>query len=329
MFSFIEILPVEDTYFLRETVPENVRLTYQLVKLNYMEKSPFKNGDLVYMQKDNHVYIWFIKYSLPEENKIYIPESYLLVKNYQINTGFLIIEKENSFNILVVKNKDLVSQVSYKKKPYEVEKVLKLLEKEYSLDSPEIKEIKKPEYKYTLKDIILFSNLSFNREEILRLILKNISIPISVFLFSIVIYKVVNYHYLKVEKERLAKELISLKKENLPIKEKIRLLQEKSKFWNSFYERELKYPFVIDVIYHLAKVINSYEGFITNIIYTPQLVSVTLGVPKKRKGFIEKLMETNLFSDIKILTTAPDRLSKDYEVLEIEFYVKPRGQNEK
>ena len=135
-------------------------------------------------------------------------------------------------------------------------------------------------------------------------------------------YKFLNVKYLEKEKSALEEYLFQLKVENKEIKKKIQLAKEKSQFWNNFVEKELKYPFPIIVITSFAKIVNKYEGFLEDIIYSPEVISVSVGLPKKRGNFIQDLLDTGLFKDIKILGSSPDRLSKDYEVLSLELYVK-------
>ncbi len=321
MFKFVKILPIEDTFFIREDIPENIKLSYDIAKINYMEKSPFKGGDIVFFQKDKRVYIWFVRYPL-EENKVYIPESYLAVKGTDIKDGFLTIKKESSFNILVIKDKNLISQISYKKEPPQLQAKLKLLAKEYSILKPEIREISSVQEKYDLKDIFLFSRFEFSRENILRFILANISIPLSVIFISLFIYKFLDYKYLLYEKEKLQEKLILLKNENKSIKEKIRIAKEKKEFWDTFVSKELKYPFSYIVISKIAKIVFEKEGFIDGISYSPELLSMTIGLPKKEKDFIKVFLDTGLFKDVKILNSNQDRYSKDYEVYDLEFYIK-------
>ncbi|NPA54307.1 MAG: hypothetical protein GXO21_06535, partial [Aquificae bacterium] len=105
--------------------------------------------------------------------------------------------------------------------------------------------------------------------------------------------------------------------------------QEKKEFWDTFIKREFRYPLAPKVIAKTAKVIYSHDGFINSVSYSPNLVSLIVGLPKKREGFIKNLLKTNLFKDVKILTSSPDRYSKDYEILDLELYVKEWIKDEK
>ncbi len=321
MFNLIKIIPVEDTYFIKDNIPPNIKLNYEVVKLNYIEKSPFKNGDVIFLQKDGYIYIWFTKYPL-EENKVYIPESYLLLKQLNLENGFIIYRKNNYTTILVVKNRQLQSQITYKGEIPQLHLKLKLLEKEYSLKNPQTIEITSFKPKYDIKDLIKFSRFDFSLENILKVTLNNISIPLSIFFLSLLAYKFLDVKYLERKKSALEEYLFQLKLENKEIKKKIQLAKEKSQFWNNFVEKELRYPFPIIVITEFAKIIEKYEGFIENIVYSPEVISVSIGLPKKRGNFIQDLLDTSLFKDIKILGSAPDSLSKDYEILSVELYVK-------
>ncbi len=321
MFNFVKIIPVEDTYFFKDDVPPNIKLSYNVIKLNYIDRSPFKTGDIIYLQKDKKLYIWFVKYPL-EENRVYIPESYLIVKQTDINSGFIIYKKENAFNILVVKDKNLVSQISYKKEPPQLQLKLKLLAKEYSIKNPEIKELTSFTPKYEIRDIIKFSRFELSKENILKTVLQNTAVPLSLFFITLSVYKIADYRYLEYKKEKLEEYLFNLKIENKPVKKKIQIAKEKKEFWENFFSRELRYPFAYIVLSKVAKIIQSYEGFIDSITYSPEVISMNIGLPKKRGNFVKDLLKTGLFKDVKILGTVPDRLSKDFENLEVELYVK-------
>ncbi len=321
MLNFIKVIPVEDTFFIKDNIPPNVKFTYDVVKLNYLDKSPFKNGDIIFLQKEDEIYIWFTRYPL-EENKVYIPESYLLIKQANLENGFIIFKKRNYTTILVIKNNQLQSQITYKGNIPQLQIKLKLLEKEHSLKNPKVLEITEFKPKYDIKDLIKFSRVDFSLENVIKAVLNNISIPLSIFFLGLLTYKFLDVKYLEKKKSHLEEKLFQLKVENKGIKKKIQLAKEKSQFWNDFVEKELKYPFPIVVISNFAKIVNKYEGFIDDIIYSPDVVSVSVGLPKKRGNFIQELLNTGLFKDIKILGSSPDRLSKDYEVLSVELYVK-------
>ncbi len=321
MFNLIKIIPAEDTYFIKDKVPPNVKLTYDVIKLNYLDKSPFKTGDIIFLQKDDQIYIWFTKYPL-EENKVYIPESYILINQANLDNGFIILKKNNYTTILVIKNGQLQSQITYKGEIPQLKIKLKLLGKEYSLKNPKVLEITEFKPKYDIKDLIKFSRFDFSLENVIKVVLNNISIPLSIFFLGLLTYKFLNVKYLEKEKSTLEEYLFQLKVENKEIKKKIQLAKEKSQFWNNFVEKELKYPFPIIVITNFAKIVNKYEGFLEDIMYSPEVISVSVGLPKKRGNFIQDLLDTGLFKDIKILGSSPDNLSKDYEVLSVELYVK-------
>lgn len=328
MFKLIKIIPVEDTFFIKDDIPPDIKFNYNVIKLNYIDRSPFKNGDIIFLQEERKINIWFTKYPL-EENKVYIPESYILVKQANINNGFIIYKKNNYTTILVIKDKQLQSQITYKGDIPQLQLKLKLLEKEHSLKNPKVIEITQLKPKYDIKDLIKFSRFEFSSENIIKVILANISVPLSIFFLSLLIYKFLDLKYLENKKSNLENHLFQLKLENKKIKKKIQTAKEKSQFWNDFVEKELKYPFPIIVITNFAKVINKYEGFIDNIVYSPDVISVSIGLPKKRGDFIKDLLDTGLFRDIKILGSSPDNLSKDYEVLSIELYVKEWVKNGK
>ncbi len=287
-----------------------------------MEKSPFKEGDVIFYQEGKNLFIWFTKYPLTEKNKVYIPEAYLIVKNAKENNSIILIEKEKSFSILVVKEGNLVSQITYRKKPTDIDNRIVLLAKEHSLKDYRV--IKNPSYplKWDLRDIIKFSNFEFSRENVLQWLLSNMAIPLSVFFIGLSAYKILDYRYLKMKKSSLENYLIQLKQENRDIKKKIRIAQEKKEFWEKFIKKELKYPPAYPVLAIISNIIYKNDGFIESINYSKEMTTAIVGLPKKRKNIIQEFLNTGFFRDVKIVSVTRDRLSKDYEILNMEFYMK-------
>ncbi len=276
----------------------------------------------MYYQENGKIFIWFTRYPLTEQNKVYIPEAYLVIKDTEEKNAIIIIKKENSFNILVKKEGNLVSQITYKKEPSDIKTKIKLLAKEHSLKDYKVVETVPKEYRWHIKDIIRFSKFEFSRENILRFILSNIAVPLTVIFIGLSIYKIADYKYLEMKKASLEEKLIKLKNENKDIKNKIRVAQEKKEFWENFINKELKYPPAYTVLSVFGEKIFNQMGFIQSINYTKELITAIVGLPKKRKSIIQELLNTGYFKDIKITSTAPDRLSKDYEILNMELYVK-------
>ncbi|HDL01417.1 MAG TPA: hypothetical protein ENH23_04210, partial [candidate division Zixibacteria bacterium] len=183
---FTEIIPSGETYFISRTVPDT-KLTKEIVQLNYGSLSPYKNGDILFFKDEGKVYIWFTKNKLPAK-KVSIPEGFLLFKAYDNkNEAIIILRKADSYNIVVVRNKIFLTQVSKINAEPDTQ-FIEMLKKEYSLKNPEVVTIVNSDdlFKLSIKDVLLFfDSFNFNAKSFINLVYEQSKIPVIVLLILI------------------------------------------------------------------------------------------------------------------------------------------------
>ncbi len=326
--GLVNIIPSEDTFFKSVEVPKNIKLTPELVKINYQHLSPFPSGDIIFYKTKNLIYLWFVKYPLLEDKKVNIPEGYFVYKNFKSKkNAVVIVKKENSVIVSVIKDGELISQFTLTTNlAVNLDDRIELLKKEYSLKNPEILKINAKELKYRtdLKDIIVFSRIQLNKESIKDFFIENIKIPLIIILLGISIYDIFLLNYLEKEKEKKKNTLYQLKKENAEIKNLLYKLEDESKFWNSFLKREMKFENIYNVLSDIGKILKEKNGKFESLDYSGNLIDLWIKTKSKSTTLIDKLVKTGYFEEVKIISSAKDMYEPEYEVTNLQLILKDK-----
>ncbi|HIE58636.1 MAG TPA: hypothetical protein EYH43_06625 [Persephonella sp.] len=322
--KLINIITVEDTYFVFVQKPQNVKLSKEAIFLNYKHLSPFKNGDLIYLQTKNSIFIWFTKNKLSNKNKVYIPEGYLIYKSLKTKKEAIgITEKTKDTYILsVIKNNLLLSQIIVKNSNLN-QKIL-FLTKEYSLKNPEKIDIPISKLNLSFTDILLFSNFSFKKEELYKSTLKTISLPISIFVILQTIFFFLMSQHLEEKIKEKTDYLNKLKEQTKDTKKLLYLLEEKKQFWETFLKTEKKYPSIYYVLNEIAKVISSKNGYINSLEFNENVITLWAGLKAGDTSLVNDLLKTGVFKEVKIISSVKDRHKDNYEIINMEIYLKEK-----
>jgi len=320
-FNLIEIIPVEDTFFVVAEKPPDVWLSKEAIELNYKHLSPFKEGDMISYQTKEKVFIWFVRYPLVSEKKLFIPEGYLIfkrLKDYREAIG--VYRKDELTAVSVVKDGSLLSQMVFRHE-YLHEK-MELLEKEYSLISPEIIEIAPSMLKISLKDILNFANFSFEKEKILESFIEYLTVPLVFTFFFVTAFNVGLKKYLENLKVEKQMELQNLKKKNKDVRELVYELQEKSSFWKKFLKNEIKYPDFHFILGGFLKAVKKNKGYVNYFEMNGNQISAWIGVRTGDTTVVNDLLQTGIFKSVKIVSSVKDRKKEGYDILNLEILVK-------
>jgi len=259
--KFIYILPIEESFFFKVKFQKKVKLTDELVNLNYKKNAPYKNPFFIKLMENQDLYIWF--YEQSNNSKLIIPESYLLTEYYKERNpnALLRIETQNSYLIIIIKDSLLVNTYSLMEKD---DNLIEIEMHKYTLSSWQ--DIKQDEY-FKIKDKIL-KNLNFkdfyrwveisaDNSKILPQIVNNFAYPLSFLLFFMMSIEI--YHSSKVESKLLITEesYMEAKNKNNEIREKINRENLKEKKWIDFVHRELPYANSLSIFMDISK---AFEG---------------------------------------------------------------------
>jgi len=331
--GLINLIPAEDTFFKSVEIPKNVKLTPELVKINYQHLSPFPSGDIIFYKTKKFLYLWFVKYPLLETKKINIPEGYFIYKQFKHQKNAIVmVRKENSVIVSVIKDGELLSQFTLSSSlAVNLKDRIELLKKEYSLKNPEVIEIERKQLKIRadLKDIFAFSKFEINKESLKSFFIENIKVPLIIILLIVSIYDIFLLNYLQKEKEKRQVILYQLKKENAEIKNSLYKLEDESKFWNEFQKKEMKFENIYNVLTAIGKILKEKNGKFESLNFSGNLIDLWIKTKSKSTTLIDKLVKTGYFEEVKIISSAKDIYEPEYEVTNLQLILKDKYKGNK
>jgi len=303
----ITILPMEKSFFFQTTFSKKIKLTDDLIRLNYNRYSPIKNQISIYRLEENRLYLWF--YAEEIKTPFIIPESYLLftLLKKEYNNKLIIISLKEIYKILVIKNNVLEAVFTLASLDSEI---ISITQHEYLLD--EVVTLSEEEYtqfylngvkELTLFDILKWNIFKININEALKKSLDFFAYPLSflvIFMMGIGIY---HSNQLESKFERLKEEYLEVKNLNQDKKAKIFLQKQEKEKWNRFINQELIYPdssWVLDKIYTSLQLLNDVELNNINISGSKIQIQVKLKNKQDSVNYLNELNKIKGFSNIFI-----------------------------
>ena len=318
---FVRIVPIEETYFIKKEIP-NIKLNKEIVKLNYGSLSPFKDGDVIFYKDKYSLYIWFTKNKL-DSKKIYIPEGFLLYKEYtQEGDSILIKEIDNNhFGVVVVKNKSVTAQFL---KSNIDDGFIEILKKEHSLLNPEIETLGKDTVvnRIDIQDIQKFaSSLDINFKSALLTVYEELKIPVIVFLLLLNVFDFFIYKYVSGAVVEKKAELNRIEQSNKAIKDKFVFLEESGKFFKGFVDKELKYPNIYVVLSTITKSVGENGGAILSYRQAYNIVDLRV-ISNSTSSIVNSLISTGIFDNVQVVNITQSFKDKTKEVGSLELKIK-------
>jgi len=299
---------IEDSFFIYKKLDKKIKLSQEIIKLNYTKESPFLEieTNITSIFEETNLYLWFYKDS---ESYRYLPESLLLfrylVKKYDDR---IIIFQGNINYVVIIKNGILISSFSKKnidknnllsiKDEYFVEKEIFFLEEEYNVF------LEKSYSSLKYNDLFQILNIKLDIKSVLNNIIQWIALPL---LFSSLLLTgiIAGYtFYQKNENSKLFENYRSSTKEIREIKDNVNRNEELNRVFLSL-KNEFKYidkSLAMSEIIKISKDLNITLSFIRLEDFRVNFVFFT----EKEENvplFTTKLFESNLFSDIKNISS--------------------------
>ena len=295
--KFVNILSIEDSYFFKIEFNKKVKLTDELIDLNYKKYSPYKNPYFTTLMEDKNLYIWFYEKKL--NGNIIIPEAYLLFDLYKEKNpnSLLYIESNGTFIVIIIKDKILENSYSL----FDVDEDLISMEmNRYALTS--LKKIDKQEYLRSrkeavenigFKELYKWNNLELDNTTLLPQLVNSLAYPIAFLLFFIMGVEI--YHANDVEKRLTSTEerYSVIKSKNDDIREKINYENENEKKWVDFAQKELPFVDPIEMFMRISKAFSSHKVTFTSFSIVGSTLKITI---KTKEDFI---VGVNILNSIK------------------------------
>jgi hypothetical protein len=323
--NFIKILPIEETYLRLFEKPPKVRLTRQILALNYAHLSPYPNGGHLSWQADSNVFVWYLKKPPQPGMTIYIPEAYLAWRFFKERANALVlIPRQNLLSILVIQNGTLRAQMTRAAGAGE-EQALDLLKREYSLQHAEvIRLLPTVTFKVTLRDMATFAEFDFKPTNLLERLVALVKVPLIAILIIISGFYLYEEHQLETLHAEKTQYLTRLKRANGELQSALEDVREKTSYWQDFIAKEQAYPDYYRVLANLTTVVQRHGGYLNMVEYTDNRLTVWTGVKSSEADIIKDLLATGVFQEVKLLSSTKDTAKPDFHLYNISIVLRPQ-----
>lgn len=320
-YYFVKILPFEDAFYYTEKLPKKVKLTKDLLRLNYLKYSPYKTAQILSTIKDENLMLWF--YGKEIKAKSVIPESYLLfleLKKQKIDGLFIL--KDNNYKIIIIKDGKLLSAYTLKELDKEIINL--------SLHEHQITEYIEFDYKMlykkaidniSLKEIYDFNQLSLDKKAFFSKLINKIAYPISFFLIFTMGLNYLHGYYIDKEIDKNQKLYQDIKQKNKKINESIKKHNKNVKLWNKFANKELVYPDLMEILKSLSSINQKGETvFLRDLSINGSIMQLRLRSNMNPVIFLNRLSSIKYFD--RVVIAAVHKPRKDLKIITYNIDIK-------
>jgi len=315
MVSFIREIPCRETFFLLEEIPNNVKVTPDLIELNYKIYSPFKDSDFFYIKKNGKLMLWFY----PKKSFLSYPSCIKWLSPYikRAFSGILIKEEGNIYYVFPVKEGIILGQYIVDKN--DLTTLIKSLKIKYNLKDKEFIKFKKisldfyflifPFFFRKLMRTIIRNRKDFLSKALLALIFINL-------LFLIV--GIIKLVILDIELKNIEQEKAYYTNIARKTKESFFLVENRSKEWSKI---TINFPYlernISDILKTLksssVKKVVSFDAYYlkNQNEFKVYMNIVSNGIPK----FLSRLASLRNMKKVRILDSYPKGNSRVYKIL--------------
>ena len=324
-YHYLDIVPFEKSIYHTAPLPKKVKLTPQLLKLNYAKFAPFKNPNIISFPKENYLSLWFYKeeYNAP----ILIPESYLYYKALVSNEkDALYIIYDEIIKIIIIKDTKIYSAFIIDNIEDEL---LQLSIDETSIDN--IIEIKKDKLNplkkkalesISLKEIFTFMQVTTEPKELLHIFVQKVTYPIVAFIVLTIVMGYLQKIYLNDQISTLKHKYKEAKDKNKDLKDIIQLHNKNVKKYKIFIDKELTYPPSIAMLNSIYTIFQPDDkAYLESISMSENNIIVKLKTDMNPVLFLNRLNKIKYFKRVVIQNSYRPRgemkiISYDIEIIE-------------
>ena len=322
-YNLITVLPFIDTFFHSAQLQKKVKLSKELLKINYLKYSPFINPNIMTVTSDEQLMLWF--YSKKIETPIVIPESYLLFKELsKSKQDAIYIIHDTIIKILVIKESRLISaftlnsidenSILLSMDEYHISKRVDIQIQEYqTLQQSSLQ-------KLTFSDLYHFNQLNFDRNTLLPKFIEHASYPITALIVFAILVSYTQEKMLTSEIENLKASYDKEKTKNQEIKIFIKEHNKEVKKWQNFVQKELTYVGPITLLTSLYDIFDEdKKAHLVDVSINGNKMLVKLATDENPVVFLNKLNSIKYISSVIIQNTFKPRDSMKIISYDIEI----------
>lgn len=327
-YRIATILPFEQSSFHSAALTPKLKLTKELIYLNFSKLAPFKTPYILKKQEKETLYLWFYKEKKSEP--IVIPESYLLYKATQEKyDNQVIVFSDTLFKVIVIVNSQLVDAFTMESLDMNL---LHLSMDENSITQYTI--FTKEEYISTLEtakenlsiqDLVTWNQFELDRQKLLSLAIERLSYPLSVLAVIYILLDAGHTYLLKEKINELTLSYKTLRDENSKIKNALSSQDIQQEHWEQIKDEELIFPDTLRLVDSIISALRDDNITITQMQFNGAAGRVVLQTSENPVDYLNKLSNIPAFSNIII---ANSRKSKAVKTVTYELTVKPLSELE-
>jgi len=306
--NYIVLIPSQHTYFYKVNLPKNIKLSKELLQLNYESYSPFKPKEIIAIEEKTNLLLWFCANTITAP--IAIPEDYLLYLTLkkQHSNAITLLETTRFTKVIVIKNSQLENIFSTDNVN---QSFLQICTDEYGIEN--VVTYTKDQYRALLKNsqknlsltlLYKFFRVDLQPKELLKKTIEKASYPLS---FLLIFSMAINfYHNSSLEKEinLLTSEYKNLQHKNQNLADALQKHNKQMKFYQTFVTQELLYPDPFTVLQKLYKVVEEERGSSLYLLSATQgKLSVKIQTSKNPVELLNKLSALSEFKSVLLGTT--------------------------
>ena len=274
-YDVLKVIPMQESFFKASLLTKKVKLSQELIQLNYTKISPIANPTILSYKEESTIYLWFVKKQQLNE-QIIIPESFLLYKALQKRGEGVFVFDTVPKQVYVLKDKKL--QAAFTSYEATDSPSLSIIKDEYDLKNLELLDANKYKKlleneleKLSLKELFAFTQFKMDKENLKKFFVQKLTYPIVSLLFLYMFVTYVQGYMMQNKEDALTQEYQTLKTKNADVKNAIREHNRKVKKLEQFFKTEFEPVEPLKITYDLHKIVTSKD------MATVTFLSVTNG----------------------------------------------------
>ncbi|ADN08322.1 hypothetical protein [Sulfurimonas autotrophica] len=311
-YDILKVIPMQESFFQVSTLTKKVRLSPELIQLNYEKLSPIVNPAILSYKEENVIYLWFLKKQQLNE-KILIPESFLIYKALRNKQDGIFIFKTVPKQIYVIKEKRLQAafvsydavdsmNISIIKDEYSLTNVVMLDEKEHD------KALQSELQRLTLQELLAFMQFKMDKENLKKFFVQKLTYPLVSLLFIYMFMSYTQGYFMQKKADILTQEYQTLKTKNSDVKNAIRKHNQEVDKLEQFVKTEFVPVEPFKVTYDLYKIIKSEDkATVSFFAVTNGIVKIKIKTNDNAIKYLKRFNAIAYLKDVVIENTFKQR----------------------
>ena len=327
-YRIATILPFEQSSFHNAHLTPKLKLSKELITLNFSKFAPFNNPYILKKQEKETLYIWFYKEKKTEP--IVIPESYILFKEIREKLdNQIIVFTDTLLKVIVIVNNQLVDAFTMESLDMDL---LHL-----SMDENNIQQytlFTKTEYEtllqdakahLSIQDFLAWNQFELDRNKLIELGIERLSYPLTALAIIYVLLDISHTYLLEEKVKQLTDTYKTLRDENSKIKYALSTQDTQQEHWQQIKNEELIFPDTLYLVDTIIKNLKDENITITQMQFNGAIGRLILKTSNNPVDYLNKLSDIPMFTNITIANTRKDGPLK---TVTYELTVKPLSELE-